>query len=259
MNQDTAATVYDFPAREYGPQGRWPSPDPAGLAAVDPANPQSWNRYAYVGNNPLARIDPTGLDECNIFNVSYEGSGTPFPCNDASTPTTWQGFPPFIPGSPFGGAPQRIGVPVTITFADGTTYTDTWYGSAGPTGTANVVTYAGTQIGDDLKTIPKWYFNEMYAQRLTITHGLFDPDTEVTQPIGSPVTGVFWTNWGKISYTFDLQNYATMAFPNLDLANQTAGGCATAGKKITQFIAQHPGQPIPPSLTQAMGPSCSGL
>ena len=32
--------------------GRWPSPDPAGLAAANPLNPQSWNRYAYVMKNP---------------------------------------------------------------------------------------------------------------------------------------------------------------------------------------------------------------
>ena len=64
MNQDTVANLYDFPAREYGTQGRWPSPDPAGLAAVDPTNPQSWNRYAYVLNNPLAFIDPLGLFKC---------------------------------------------------------------------------------------------------------------------------------------------------------------------------------------------------
>jgi hypothetical protein len=31
------------------------------MAAVDPTNPQSWNRYAYVANNPLALIDPQGL------------------------------------------------------------------------------------------------------------------------------------------------------------------------------------------------------
>jgi RHS repeat-associated protein len=54
-------TLYDFPAREYGIQGRWPSPDPAGLLAVDSRNPQSWNRYAYVLNNPLAMTDPTGM------------------------------------------------------------------------------------------------------------------------------------------------------------------------------------------------------
>jgi RHS repeat-associated protein len=67
MNEDVEqnanpATLYDFLAREYGIQGRWPSPDPAGLLAVDPSNPQSWNRYAYVMNNPLALTDPTGMD-----------------------------------------------------------------------------------------------------------------------------------------------------------------------------------------------------
>jgi len=46
--------------------GRWISPDPAGLAAVDPSNPQSWNRYAYVGNNPLSMIDPLGLNGCTV-------------------------------------------------------------------------------------------------------------------------------------------------------------------------------------------------
>jgi RHS repeat-associated protein len=61
MNQDTSAALYDFPAREYEYQGRWVSPDPAGLAAVDPTNPQSWNRYAYVANNPLAYVDPSGM------------------------------------------------------------------------------------------------------------------------------------------------------------------------------------------------------
>lgn len=62
QNQDTVSGVYDFPAREYGAtSGRWPSPDPAGLAAVNPANPQSWNRYAYVQNDPLSSTDPLGL------------------------------------------------------------------------------------------------------------------------------------------------------------------------------------------------------
>jgi len=60
---DTVWDMYNFPFREYQYiQGRWISPDPAGLGAVDPANPQTWNRYAYVTNNPLALIDPLGLD-----------------------------------------------------------------------------------------------------------------------------------------------------------------------------------------------------
>lgn len=50
------------PARQYsGTEGRWLAADPAGMAAADPTNPQSWNRYAYVNNNPSSRMDPTGL------------------------------------------------------------------------------------------------------------------------------------------------------------------------------------------------------
>ena len=44
-------------------QGRWIRPDPAGLSAVDATYPQSWNRYAYVGNSPLSRVDPLGLQQ----------------------------------------------------------------------------------------------------------------------------------------------------------------------------------------------------
>ncbi len=43
QNQDTVGGLYDFPAREYSTQGRWPSPDPAGLNSVSPRNPQAWN------------------------------------------------------------------------------------------------------------------------------------------------------------------------------------------------------------------------
>src|ERR1700722_889436 len=40
--------------------GRFLSPDPH---IPDPSNAQSYNRYSYVLNNPLTRIDPTGFDD----------------------------------------------------------------------------------------------------------------------------------------------------------------------------------------------------
>jgi RHS repeat-associated protein len=40
--------------------GRFLSPDPL---LGDPANPQTLNRYAYVSNNPLALVDPSGFCE----------------------------------------------------------------------------------------------------------------------------------------------------------------------------------------------------
>jgi RHS repeat-associated protein len=74
QNQDTHPGLYDFMYREYHPvSGRWSSPDPAGLAAVDLSNPQSLNRYAYVMNNPVRFVDPLGLDT---------GSDCGGPCTD---------------------------------------------------------------------------------------------------------------------------------------------------------------------------------
>lgn len=72
QNQDTVPNLYDFPAREYGIQGRWPSPDPAGIASADPTNPQSWNRYAYVRNSPLSLTDPTGMDPASSYCTEVE-------------------------------------------------------------------------------------------------------------------------------------------------------------------------------------------
>jgi RHS repeat-associated protein len=70
---DQASDLYDFPAREqHRVQGRWISPDPAGLAAADPSSPQSWNRYAYSLNGPTYLLDPLGLQG---FKVLQEPSG----------------------------------------------------------------------------------------------------------------------------------------------------------------------------------------
>lgn len=68
QRQDISSGDYDFAFREYNrAHGRWMSPDPAGTMAVDPVDPQSWNRYAYVQNDPLRVVDPLGLcdgDRC---------------------------------------------------------------------------------------------------------------------------------------------------------------------------------------------------
>lgn len=79
---DTETNQYNTLYRHYVPTiGRWLSPDPAGLAAVNPANPQSWNRYAYVLNNPLATVDPLGLscyrDEDGLYMDDGDGAGCP--------------------------------------------------------------------------------------------------------------------------------------------------------------------------------------
>jgi RHS repeat-associated protein len=63
QNSDTVNSLYDFLDRRLSPSmGRWISPDPSGIASAHIGNPQSWNRYAYVGNRPLNHVDALGLD-----------------------------------------------------------------------------------------------------------------------------------------------------------------------------------------------------
>ncbi len=45
-------------------QGRWLTPDPIFLGVADS---QQLNRYAYVANNPLSRVDPRGLGYCGAY------------------------------------------------------------------------------------------------------------------------------------------------------------------------------------------------
>ncbi|MGB6481991.1 MAG: RHS repeat-associated core domain-containing protein [Candidatus Acidiferrales bacterium] len=53
-------------------QGRFMSPDPYNFGA-NLTNPQSWNGYAYVLNNPLALTDPLGLGPGDSCASSQEG------------------------------------------------------------------------------------------------------------------------------------------------------------------------------------------
>ncbi len=71
--RDTESGLDYFGARYYGSNmGRFMSPDPL-LGSGRPWNPQTWNRYAYVLNNPLSFTDPNGLYE---WGDSLGGSAT---------------------------------------------------------------------------------------------------------------------------------------------------------------------------------------
>ncbi|HUO30004.1 MAG TPA: RHS repeat-associated core domain-containing protein [Bryobacteraceae bacterium] len=94
----TADQPLDFFNVRYfsGAPGRFQSPDP-GNAGADPSNPQTWNMYAYVGNNPLSYTDPSGESFWSVLGGIFSGLGT------------------FLAtGNPFLGAEVGLGVNDTI-------------------------------------------------------------------------------------------------------------------------------------------------
>jgi RHS repeat-associated protein len=70
-----AETGLDYFGARYmsATQGRFTSPDPIILMEQKLVDPQQWNMYSYVRNNPLRLIDPTGMYVC---------SGTQSECKD---------------------------------------------------------------------------------------------------------------------------------------------------------------------------------
>jgi len=89
QDHDTETGLEFFQARYLASGlGRFMSVDPAGDFVADFTDPQSWNRYSYVRNNPLAYIDPSGMTTCDANgNNCYDsitvdgGSGGGLPIN----------------------------------------------------------------------------------------------------------------------------------------------------------------------------------
>ena len=109
--QDSANNTYHTLNREYSPtQGRWLTPDPAGMAAVDPTNPQTWNRYAYVTNNPVSFTDPLGLFVQACFSAPG-GGGCDLTGGGGGGGDDGSGPPCYMCGGPGGGGGGYGGEP----------------------------------------------------------------------------------------------------------------------------------------------------
>jgi RHS repeat-associated protein len=65
--RDSETGLDYFGARYFSEaQGRFSSPDPKQFSKRTIENPQKWNKYAYVLNNPLALFGPDGQKELRV-------------------------------------------------------------------------------------------------------------------------------------------------------------------------------------------------
>src|SRR5436309_7661072 len=68
---EPTTNLYPTPTRRYAVSySRWLTPDPGGEKVVTLADPQTWNMYAYVRDNPLTSTDPTGMIALSGYNVA---------------------------------------------------------------------------------------------------------------------------------------------------------------------------------------------
>jgi RHS repeat-associated protein len=63
-----------------GAQGRFGSPDPGNAGAVN-VDPQSWNAYGYVRNNPINLTDPDGSVMCRPASQDEQVNGVTMICD----------------------------------------------------------------------------------------------------------------------------------------------------------------------------------
>jgi len=115
QERDSESGLDNFIARyNSSSMGRFMSPDPENAGASE-GDPQSWNGYAYVINDPLNSIDPSGLVTCKVDGVEYNcglalhsvqlGTAAVCPNNNCTTwrfTTNVSGQDVFLNTAPFG-------------------------------------------------------------------------------------------------------------------------------------------------------------
>jgi RHS repeat-associated protein len=178
--RDTESGNDYFGARYYASSmGRWMSPDPKQPSVKHLANPQKWNKYAYVLNNPLAMFDPDGQEELTIvyrtfiapakisfLGTNYAGDGRTFStapiASSRSTITVRIETDPSIrPGDPIISQTNAAGLSRTLD-ANGNTIKSATAQTGLPVATGSRDANGNAVIGitqdpkDPLSPVPQW-------------------------------------------------------------------------------------------------------
>jgi RHS repeat-associated protein len=257
--------MHDFQDRRYMPvQGRWLSPDPAGLAAVDPSSPQSWNRYAYVNNNPLALVDPFGDD--SIYSCDAVPSQP-----QCQIPYQWTaaygGLPPALPN---GYIIPGVSQPVQPLYAPKNPddplsgeYLLTPCGPP-PIGIKNQPNCTGYQPGQETAQLPTWYQDMVYK-----TYCMDSTCSNISESLYSKLTAEIANvdvSLGPLLIEVDLYLYfdwaaffkgmddpLATAFPSFPQPPPMANfvqNCIQSAKALAMFMKMHPGVPPPFNMSQ---------
>jgi RHS repeat-associated protein len=87
QREEAGIGLYFYNARWYDPYlNRWIQPDPI---VPNPLSPADWNRYAYVRDNPLKYIDPSGLKPCD--GEIFDTCGKTQPSTGGGNGSMWGG------------------------------------------------------------------------------------------------------------------------------------------------------------------------
>ena len=145
--RDSESGLHYFGARYYGSAlGRFTGPDwsarPQAVPYANLENPQSLNLYAYVGNNPLSRMDPDGHIDCSGKNA--EGPG----CQAIAKWNSDHGISPTASKSNFPGVPVKL--PNGKTVSDPHSPTGMLMA---PTSSVSDVAAAGKKAGQDAQRL----------------------------------------------------------------------------------------------------------
>jgi RHS repeat-associated protein len=185
---DPETNFFHTQFRQYStPQGRWMTPDPAGMAVTDPSNPQSWNRYAYVNNNPINATDPLGLENIPCIDsdeIDCGGGGgcDPFfgcapPCDPLEDPDgciEFGGNGPLPPPSGGGGGGSNPGpVPPTAARTGGVWLDNETLGLPGG------LNVHPLSLGDLFGLTPGCEFGPCGDDSSTFAGGGADPTTQI--------------------------------------------------------------------------------
>ncbi|PYV31522.1 MAG: hypothetical protein DMG22_16405, partial [Acidobacteria bacterium] len=88
---EPTTNLYPRPTRRYAVSySRWLSPDPEN-AGADVSDPQSWNAYSYVANNPMSRTDPEG-ESYEVCQVDSGGKTVPGSCGTIKSDDDFKKF-----------------------------------------------------------------------------------------------------------------------------------------------------------------------